>query len=99
MKVGSHLDIKQQYIDGEWSFSQSGATREIINPFNQTIIAKVTESNEEDAHLAISAARKAFDTTTWPTISTEERAQIVHEIANLIERDKEELAMLETLDT
>lgn len=93
------MDIKKQYIDGEWVLSQEEAVREIINPFNQEVIAKVTESNEEDAKLAIKAARKAFDESDWPLRTSKERAIIVEKIAELIERDLEELAYLETLDT
>src|SRR5699024_5290855 len=74
-------------------------TREIINPFNQEVIARVVESNEADARAAIKAARHAFDFGDWPTTPATERGQIVNKIADLIERDKEELAELESLDT
>jgi len=93
------LDIKKQFIDGKWVVSESNKTRDIINPFNKEIIARVTESDEDDAKLAIAAARKAFDHGSWPTTPATERGQIVNKIADLIERDKEELAELESLDT
>ncbi|HLR66580.1 betaine-aldehyde dehydrogenase [Virgibacillus alimentarius] len=93
------MDIKKQFIDGKWVVSESNKTRDIINPFNKEIIARVTESDEDDAKLAIAAARKAFDHGSWPTTPATERGQIVNKIADLIERDKEELAELESLDT
>lgn len=93
------MNIKKQLIDGKWLYAQSEQTREIINPFNREVIAKVTESGKADAKLAIEAARKAFDDGTWPTLSTAERGAIVRKIADLIERDQEELATLESLDT
>jgi betaine-aldehyde dehydrogenase len=93
------LDIKKNYINGAWVPALSGETREIINPYNQEVIAIVSESNEEDAKQAISAAREAFDYGDWSNTSATERGQIVAKIAALIERDKEELAEMESLDT
>src|SRR5690625_7469964 len=49
--------------------------------------------------MAIQAARKAFDEGIWPSTSAIERGKFVRKIAKLIERDKEELARLESLDT
>lgn len=93
------MEIKQQYIAGEWVLAKGNEVRDIINPFNKKVIAKVTESNEGDAHHAIKAARNAFDFGEWPQMTTLERAEVVRQIARLIERDQEELATLETLDT
>jgi len=93
------LTIKKQFINGKWVLSESNERRTIINPYNQEVIAKVTESNETDTKAAIQAARKAFDNGDWPNLPATERGQIVHKIADLIERDKEELAELESLDT
>ncbi len=93
------MTIKKQFINGKWVLSESNERRTIINPYNQEVIAKVTESNETDTKAAIQAARKAFDNGDWPNLPATERGQIVHKIADLIERDKEELAELESLDT
>ncbi len=87
------------YISGEWVESVSGKTRNIINPFNQEIIATVTEGDEKDAKLAIKAARVAFDKGDWANKPVNERGELIQKIAELIRRDKEELAKLETLDT
>ncbi|ANU12077.1 betaine-aldehyde dehydrogenase [Planococcus antarcticus DSM 14505] len=89
----------QQYINGKWVGAKSGSKRDIINPFNQEIIAVVPEGDETDAKAAISAAREAFDNGTWASTPATERGTIVRKIAELIERDKLELADLESLDT
>ncbi|WP_077306264.1 betaine-aldehyde dehydrogenase [Terribacillus halophilus] len=89
----------QQYINGEWVNAISGNTREIINPFNQEIIATVPEGDEADTKAAITAAREAFDKGEWSSLPAIERGNMVKKIAYLIERDKEELAYLESLDT
>nr|WP_106498392.1 betaine-aldehyde dehydrogenase [Lentibacillus sp. Marseille-P4043] len=93
------MTMKQQYINGQWVDSISKKTREIINPFNQEVIAVAAEGDIADAQMAIAAARKAFDLGPWPTTPATERGRIVGKIADFIERDKEELAELESLDT
>ncbi|WP_077625105.1 betaine-aldehyde dehydrogenase [Sediminibacillus massiliensis] len=87
------------FIDGKWVDAGIGETRSIINPFNQEEIAVAAEGNESDAKAAISAARQAFDNGDWPNTPAAARAAFVRKIAELIERDKEELAELESLDT
>src|SRR5699024_6814465 len=59
----------------------------------------VTEGDETDAKDAMFAARDAFDNGEWPTLPNIERGRVVRHIADLIERDQEELARLETIDT
>lgn len=93
------MKIQKQFINGEWVPSISDKTREIINPFNQDVIARVSEGSTEDAKVAIQAARDAFDDGDWPSTLATERADVVRKIATLVERDKEELAHLESLDT
>ncbi|QHS21757.1 betaine-aldehyde dehydrogenase [Virgibacillus sp. MSP4-1] len=93
------METKLQFIGGEWVPSLSKETREIINPFNQEVIAFAAEGNERDAKEAIKAAREAFDQGDWSNTSASDRGEIVMNIANLIKRDREELARLESLDT
>ncbi|MGV2620904.1 UNVERIFIED_CONTAM: betaine-aldehyde dehydrogenase [Halobacillus marinus] len=96
------MDLKlqmQHYINGKWVGADSEKTRDIINPYNQEVIATVPEGDETEAKEAIAAARAAFDQGDWATTPSTERGAIVRKIAELIERDKEELAYLESLDT
>lgn len=87
------------FIDGEWISAEKEQIRSIINPFNQEEIATVSEGGREDAIKAIAAARRAFDKGEWSSLSGLERGKIVLKIAELIRRDLEELAELESLDT
>lgn len=93
------MRLLKQYINGEWVTAKSGNTRDIINPFNQDIIASAAEGDASDSKAAIAAAREAFDHGEWPLTPATERGNIVRKIAELIERDKEELAEMESLDT
>ncbi|MFC4078278.1 betaine-aldehyde dehydrogenase [Salinithrix halophila] len=86
-------------IDGEWVAAHNGQTREIINPFNQEIIAVVPEGDREDAKRAIQAARRAFDHGEWPHMPAADRGKKLFKVAELIDQNNEKLAELETLDT
>ncbi|WP_163528880.1 betaine-aldehyde dehydrogenase [Halobacillus ihumii] len=98
IKLDHKLQL-QHYINGNWVGADAENTREIINPFNQEVIAVVPEGDESDAKAAIAAAREAFDNGEWAATPATERGAVVRKIAELIERDKEELAYLESLDT
>ena len=43
------MEILKNYIDGIWQESVTGRTREVICPSDGTVIAVVTESDQEDA--------------------------------------------------
>lgn len=96
------MNLKERgkmYIDGKWVESASGETRTIIYPFDQRTIAEVTEGDVDDVRAAIAAARRAFDEGPWREVTGAERGRLVGKLASLIERDHEELARLESLDT
>jgi betaine-aldehyde dehydrogenase len=87
------------YIDGEWVASASGACQAIVNPSDATVVAEVDVATDEQVGAAIDAARRAFDTTDWPRRPTSERAGLLDRLADLLDRDLEAVARLETLDT
>jgi betaine-aldehyde dehydrogenase len=86
-------------IGGQWRHASDGGTREIINPANGSVAAVVDEATAEDAAEAVAAARKAFDDGAWPATPVAERIALLDRIADLLQRDKESLARLETVDT
>ncbi|HEX6353289.1 aldehyde dehydrogenase family protein [Actinophytocola sp.] len=73
--------------------------REIINPFNQAIIAKLDDATEEEARAAVLAARAAFDAGEWPQWTGPRRAALLRRVAELLVRNKSDLARWETVDT
>ncbi|ANS30059.1 betaine-aldehyde dehydrogenase [Rhodococcus opacus M213] len=87
------------FVDGQWIRSSSGETRDCINPADGSVVATVDEASPDDATRAVAAARAAFDEGTWPRTPVAERTALVARIADLLERDKETLARIETLDT
>ncbi|SIR85966.1 aldehyde dehydrogenase family protein [Williamsia sterculiae] len=86
-------------IGGKWVESGSGATRDCINPADGSVIRPVDEATPDDARAAVAAARTAFDDGAWSTSPVADRVAILYRIADLLERDKQEIARAETLDT
>jgi acyl-CoA reductase-like NAD-dependent aldehyde dehydrogenase len=92
-------DLKM-YIDGEWVEASDGSTLDVVNPATGEVIATVPDSRPPDADRAAAAARRAFDDGAWwPGTSERERGRILLRAAEIVRRDLERLARLETLDS
>ncbi len=86
-------------IDNKWVDSASGKTFETINPANGDLLAHVAEADAADVDLAVKAARRAFHAKApWRRMSPAERGKLLHRLADLVEQNIDELAMLESLD-
>ncbi|AQA05220.1 betaine-aldehyde dehydrogenase [Mycobacterium sp. MS1601] len=85
------------FIDGTWRLAAEGAAREVINPADGSVVAVVAEAGAADARSAVAAARAAFP--AWSATAVSERVLILERIAELLLRDRDEIARIETLDT
>lgn len=86
------------FIDGRWEPSSSGKTFPTINPATEETLAEVAEGTEDDVDRAVRAARRALEDGPWAKMSARDRGALLHRLADAIEREREELAVLETLD-
>ncbi|KMO75138.1 aldehyde dehydrogenase family protein [Mycolicibacterium chlorophenolicum] len=86
-------------IGGTWRHASDGGTRDIVNPADGSVVAVVDEATPDDARDAVAAARAAFDGGAWRATTAAERSELLNRIADLLQRDKEDLAHLETRDT
>jgi len=86
------------FINGRFVDALSGETRPTVNPANGRELAKVALCGPEDADLAVRGARDAFDSGAWSEMAPMERKMVLVRWAKLIDRHREELALLETLD-
>jgi len=91
--------VAELYLDGAWVSARGGARREIRCPADGTLVAEVDEAGPEDAEAAIAAAYAAFRDGPWPEASARERGDLLLRLADLLERDAEDLARMESLDT
>ncbi len=85
-------------IDGKWVDSVSGKTFQTIDPSTEESLAEIPDGNAEDVDRAVRAARRAFESGPWASMSASERGRAIWKLADLIEQHAEEFAQLETLD-
>ncbi|KAI4627595.1 uncharacterized protein J4E87_004159 [Alternaria ethzedia] len=86
------------FINNEFVPSKSGATLESINPYDESVIAKVSAGNEDDVDAAVAAARAAFKSSAWRDISAAERGQLLWKLGDLCEKNSHILATVDAWD-
>ena len=72
------MDYKNIFINGEWVSPISKQRVEVENPANKKIIGSVPACNEEDVKKAVTAAKAAFE--TWQFTSLSERIELVEKL-------------------
>jgi undecaprenyl-diphosphatase UppP len=87
----------QLFIDGKFVDAESGETMATLNPHDNSEIAQIALAGKADVDKAIQAAQKAYP--TWSRLAAMDRGRILLKLADLIEANAEQLAMLESLDT
>ena len=87
---------EEAFINGKWVKSNSGKTFPINNPATNEIIAQVANLDATEAEKAIAAANEAFP--KWKGITGKERAGLMRKWFDLILQNKDDLAILMTLE-
>ncbi len=86
------------FINGKRVNAADGANFECFSPIDNRKLTDVASGKAADIDLAVAAARAAFNDRRWAGLSPKERKQTMIRFADLIIADREELALLETLD-
>lgn len=85
------------FIGGEFVPAADGATLATIDPHDQSVLAEVAEAKEADVDRAVAAATQAFP--AWSRSPAMNRGRLLLKLADAIEADAPNLALLETRDT
>jgi acyl-CoA reductase-like NAD-dependent aldehyde dehydrogenase len=88
----------EAFIDGRFVPAAAGRTFTDIAPRDGRPIAEIAEGDATDVDRAVMAARAAFDDRRWADQSPKDRKRVLLRLAELIRRDREQLALLESLD-
>lgn len=97
--VRQQLRPGKLFINGEWSESCLGRTIPVMNPATGEELTTVADAGPEDVERAVQAARESFERKTWRGLDPSRRERILWRVAELIERNAEELAVMESLET
>jgi gamma-glutamyl-gamma-aminobutyraldehyde dehydrogenase len=93
------LEIRgQAFIDGHYVDAASGKTFDCNSPIDGRVICQVAECESEDVDRAVLAARRTFDAGHWSGSRPVHRKRTLMRFAQLIEQNRLELALLESLD-
>ena len=85
-------------IDGQWV--ESAKKFDTINPATGEVLTQIAAASNEDVDRAVAAARRAFEDRNgaWRKLSASERGRLIWKLADLLEKNIDEFAELETLD-
>ena len=87
------LLINNEWHDGTKHF-------DTVNPATDEVLTQIVEASAEDVDRAVQAARSAFDDRSgpWRKVSASERGRLIWKLADVVDKNIDELAELETLD-
>jgi len=83
----------QGYVDGRW-IDGDGAVIEEINPATEELLERFPALSAEQTEQAIRSARRAFDDGEWSRVGPRDRGDLLHRLADLLERDRKALVEL-----
>lgn len=86
-------------IGGEWVEAKSGKRLDVISPSDGKVFASIAAGDRNDIDAAVVAARRAFEEGEWGKLTAVQRGRVLIKVSELIDRDAEELAQIESLDT
>ena len=96
-KLIQSLTKQQLLIGGRWQPASSGRSFECTDPATGDLLTHIAEGDATDIDLAVAAARQAFD-GPWRKTKPFERQRLLLRLADLVDRDYDEFALLDTLD-
>ena len=87
------------FIDGAFRPAASGKTFPTVNPATGKTLAEVAACDADDVDFAVAKAKEAFDDGRWRQLAPAERKAVLLKLAKLMEENRNELAVLESLDS
>ena len=88
---------KRLLIDGQWVEAASGKTFTSTNPSTGEVLISLAEADSIDVDRAVVAARRAFE-GPWSKLKPYDRQELLLKLADLVERDFDELSLIDSLD-
>lgn len=89
----------QLYIDGEWVDGSDGQVMWSENPATAQNWASFACASAQDVGHAVGAARRALADPAWRDMTQTARGKLLYRLAELVERNAEDLGRVETTDS
>lgn len=104
MNLSSNQDnvptiVTSQYVNGKTVNGQVTDAVAIINPYDNSEICSVHPASSQQVDEAVETAHAAFLHPSWSGLTGRERGVLLSKLANLLRRDLEEFAIIESMDT
>lgn len=87
----------KSFIGGEWVEGRSGATYEIINPFDESVITTVQLASRKQVHDAFEVAHEAQK--EWGKTSAEERKEVLRRAGQFLREHRDEIVNMIVQET
>jgi 4-(gamma-glutamylamino)butanal dehydrogenase len=102
----SHIDAlrheklapRQLFVGGKWISAKSGTKLDSISPLDGSVLTQISEAGSDDVDHAVASARASFEKGVWSRAAPAERKKVMLKIADLIEKNLLELAVLGVRD-
>ena len=85
-------------IDGRSHQASEGSWLDLVNPATEEKHARVPHASPRDVDEAVGAARRAFEEGPWSRMSPSERGKLLYELADAVEKNADQLALMDTQD-
>ena len=85
-------------IGGRLGPAGTGATAPVRSPRDRACLAEVGDGTAADIDAAIAAARHAFEDSSWSRLTSPQRKVVLHRLADPVEANSDELALLISLE-
>ncbi|MFF4503495.1 aldehyde dehydrogenase [Streptomyces sp. NPDC001401] len=98
LRRAKELDLPaQHHIDGV-DEPGGGPAFAVVSPRDGQVLAEIADARPAEVDLAVAAARRAFDSGSWPRLAPADRGRILLRIAELLEEQREKLALTISLE-
>ena len=86
------------FINGKHVEAKDGAMHDVLSPIDGKVFSSISLASAVDADDAVKSARISFEAGVWSKATPAERKKVLHRIADLIEKNAFELAVLGVRD-
>ena len=95
----TQIRLTKLFINNEWVDPVEGEAFETYNPATGEVLTEVAHGSAADIDRACKAAREAVETGPWRRMNAADRGLLMYRLADLVEKNRDELAALESLNS